>query len=153
MIQRFETFVTAINQIYRSIHRLKSQGMSSFGLKGTHVMCLFQLSQHPEGLTSAQLTQFCEEDKAAVSRALAELKEKGLTQTQEVPGQRHYRAPITLTQQGIEVTKQMDEKILAAVCKGAQGYDPQERAVFYRVLLQIADNLQDASFDPEGETK
>ena len=153
MIQRFQTFVTAITQIYRSIHKLKSQKMADFGLKGTHVMCLFQLSQHPEGLTSAQLTQYCEEDKAAISRAISQLREKELIVLEEIPGQRSYRAPITLTQQGRDITRRMDEKIMSAVCQAAQGYSEEDRATFYRVLLQIADNLQLASSGKEGETK
>ena len=152
MIQRFETFVTNITSIYRSIQKLKSQEMASLGLKGTHVMCLFQLRQHPEGLTSTQLAQLCEEDKAAISRALTELRERGLTSVEETPGQRRYRAPVTLTEAGREVTHQMDRKILGAVRQGAQGYTAEERDTFYRVLLQIAENLQGAAASGEETT-
>ena len=143
MIQRFETFVTAVTQIYRSIQKLKSQEMADFGLKGTHVMCLYQLQQHPEGLTSAQLAQICEEDKAAISRALSELRERELVAIPEGSGHR-YRALVTLTPQGQVITRQMDQKILDAVTTAAQGYSAEERAVFYRVLLQVSENLQAA---------
>lgn len=152
MIQRFEMFVTAITQIYKSIQRLKSQEMASLGLKGTHVMCLFQLHQHPDGLTTTHLAQLCGEDKAAVSRALAELEAKGLTTVAEVPGQRRYRAPVTLTESGQQVTSRMDQLILDAVQAGAQGYTDEERTIFYRVLLRVADNLQAACAAGE-ETK
>lgn len=145
MIRRFETFVTAINQIYRSIQKLKSSEMASLGLKGTHVMCLFHLQQHEDGLTSAQLAQFCGEDKAAVSRALSDLEERGLTMVKSAPGQRRYRAPILLTEIGQEAARQMDAKIIGAVELGAQGYSEEERTIFYHVLLQIADNLQKGS--------
>ena len=57
MTERFETFVLSINQIYRCIQKIKSREMVELGLKGTHVMCLFQLGQHPEGLTAAELAQ------------------------------------------------------------------------------------------------
>ena len=143
MKQRFEIFVTAITQINRSIQKLKSQEMAEFGLKGTHVMCLFQLRQHEEGLTSVQLAQLCEEDKAAISRSIAELRERGLVHVPEDAGRR-YRVRITLTDRGREVTAQMDQKIIDAVMAGAQGYTPEEREIFYRVLLQVADNLQAA---------
>lgn len=152
MIQRFETFVTAITQIYKSIQRLKSHEMAALGLKGTHVMCLFQLRQHPDGLTSTQLAQLCEEDKAAISRVLAELEAQGMTIVSEVPGQRRYRAPITLTALGHQVTQQMEQKILDAVQAGAQGYTDEERAIFYRVLLRVADNLQTACAASEETT-
>lgn len=150
MKQRFEIFVTAISQINRSIQKLKSQEMADFGLKGTHVMCLFQLQQHKEGLTSSQLAQLCDEDKAAISRSISELRARGLVQLPETTG-RHYRMHITLTDAGRSVTEQMNDKIIEAVMAGAQGYSQQEREIFYRVLLQIADNLQSACTSAEGE--
>ncbi len=143
MKERFEIFVTAITQIYRSIQKLKSQEMAGFGLKGTHVMCLFQLEQHREGLTSLQLAQFCDEDKAAISRAVSELRKLGLVQVPQDSG-RHYRVLLTLTEQGRQVTGQMNRKIIEAVMAGAQGYSQEEREIFYCVLLRVAENLQAA---------
>lgn len=148
MKERFETFVTAIMQIYRSIQRIKSQEMAAFGLKGTHVMCLFQLQQHPDGLTGGQLAQLCDEDKAAISRSVAELRSCGLVQVPE-GSSRRYRVQITLTEQGRAVTQQMDSRIIEAVLNAAQGYSREEREIFYRVLLQIADNLQEACLNLE----
>lgn len=149
MKQRFETFVTAIAQIHRSIQKLKSQEMSDFGLKGTHVMCLYQLRQHPEGLNAVQLAQACEEDKAAISRTVAELREKGLVQNAPEDGRR-YRVPLLLTEEGKAVTEEMNHKIIDAVLAGAQGYSQEEREVFYRVLLQVAENLQAVCADQEN---
>ena len=83
MLQRFEDFVTGITVCYKYIQRIKSAEMTEFGLKGTHVMCLFFLHRHPEGLTAAQLCQLCAEDKAAISRSLAVLQEKGFHRKQE----------------------------------------------------------------------
>ena len=57
MTDRFETFVLTINRIYRCIQRIKDREMEALGLKGSHVMCLFQLRQHPEGLTAAELAE------------------------------------------------------------------------------------------------
>lgn len=151
MIQRFETFVTVITQIYRSIQKLKSQEMAEFGLKGAHVMCLVQLYQHTEGLTSAQLVQSCEEDKAAVSRALAELRERGLVVSEDTP--KRYRTKMQLTEEGRRITQQMDSKILEVVGAGGAGYTPEEREVFYRVLLQIAENLQRACGAKDGPSR
>lgn len=149
MIQRFGTFVTAITQINRCIQRLKSHEMAHFDLKGTHVMCLFHLSQHSEGLTVSRLAQLCEEDKAAVSRAISELRARKLISLPPPGSGRQYRAAITLTAQGQEIALQMDHKIIRAVDAAARGYSEQERAVFYRVLLQIAENLQNECIQKE----
>ena len=148
MQQRFQVFVTSITQIYRSIQKLKSQEMADLGLKGTHVMCLYHLQQHPEGLTAVQLAQACDEDKAAVSRSVAELRELGLVQ-QGTGTCRRYRVPILLTEAGKETADQMQQKILDSVMAGGKGYSPQERETFYRVLLQVTDNLQSACAAPE----
>ena len=145
MKERFETFVNAITDIYRSLQKLKNQEMMDFGLKGSHVMILFQLRQHPAGLTSAQIAELTEEDKAAVSRSINELREKHLVMIPEG----RYRAIITLTDDGHVVTRKMDQKIVEAVCTAAQGYTEEERNTFYRVLLQVAGNLQKAAFAKE----
>ena len=142
MNQRFEIFVTAITQIYRSIQKLKVKEMADFGLKGSHVMCLFHLKKHPEGLTSSQLAQYCEEDKAAISRTLNELQDLSLIHIEENPGQRRYRSLITLTESGDQITSEMEIKIKKAVGLAAQGYTDEQRELFYHVLLQIDENLQ-----------
>ena len=76
MFDRFETFVTTISTIHRYMQKIKSTEMKTLGLKGTHVMCLYSLGKHPEGLTATQLCRLCGEDKAAISRAITELTDK-----------------------------------------------------------------------------
>ena len=150
MKQRFETFVTAIGQISRSLQKLKSSEMADFGLKGTHVMCLYQLQQHESGLTSAQLVQLCDEDKAAISRCISELQQRGLVETPENTEKR-YRKILTLTEEGRKVAAGMDKKIIDAVMNAAQGYSQEERETFYHVLLQVAENLQSACSSEEAK--
>lgn len=53
MVRRFETFIIYINQIYRCVQKIKSREMMELGLKGTDVMCLFNLMRSDDGLTSA----------------------------------------------------------------------------------------------------
>ena len=76
LIKRFEEFVSLISSIHKNIQKIKQDRMKQFGLSGNHVMCLFYLAQHQEGLTAAQLCQLMSVNKAAVSRAMAELEEK-----------------------------------------------------------------------------
>lgn len=138
MIQRFEIFVMAITEIYKSIQKIKVQEMADMGLKGTHVMCLFFLQEHPEGLTSAELSNLCCEDKAAISRVVKELSSLHYIVYEE----KKYRSKITLTESGLQVCHHMNEKIVKAVDMAAQGYSHEEREIFYRVLLQVAGNLK-----------
>lgn len=139
MLQRFQSFVTGITLCYKSIQKIKATEMTEFGLKGTHVMCLFFLRQHPQGLTAAQLSQMCAEDKAATSRNLAVLQEKGYIQT----GEKKYRAPVRLTPAGEELVRKMEGLIQQWVGVGGDGLTEEERAVFYRALEKIAANLDE----------
>lgn len=148
MTQRFETFTTAIAQIHRCIQRLKSQEMGGLGLKGNHVACLFHLGRHPEGLTSAELCALCEEDKAAVSRTVAELESRGLLARS---GVQRYRSLLTLTELGRETVEQMDERIARVVDAAGQGLTDAQRTDFYQALLLVAANLQQICQEGAGE--
>ena len=142
MTDRFEMFVTNVNSIYRSIQRIKSREMTELGLKGTHVMCLFNLRKSSDGLTSSELSALCDEDKAAVSRAVARLEEKGLVGLEYSEGKRRYRAKIRLTEEGTKVADSMVRLIENAVLRGGEGLTDDERKVFYRALGLISSNLR-----------
>ena len=140
MLQRFETFVTGITTCYKCIQRIKSMEMTEFGLKGAHVMCLFFLHRNPEGLTAAQLCQLCEEDKAAISRTVALLQEKGYVEASD----RRYRASLRLTEAGQAIALRIDHLIAHWVELGSAGLPEEDRAAFYRALEIIAGNLHEA---------
>ncbi len=136
-MNRFEAFVTGITTCYKCIQRIKSSEMTEYGLKGTHVMCLFYLQHHPDGLTAATLCRMCGEDKAAISRALAILRERGHIVSQG----RAYRAQWHLTDSGKEIADHVDKQIEQWVGCGGDGLADEERTVFYDVLERIATNL------------
>lgn len=139
MIHRFEAFVSGITTCYKYIQRIKALEMTEFGLKGTHVMCLFFLHHNPDGLTAAQLCQLCGEDKAAISRTLATLQSQGYL----VSGEKKYRALLRLTDKGRAVAEQVDGLIAQWVGFGGDGLSEEDRATFYRVLELIAGNLRE----------
>ena len=136
--ERFQAFVTGISVCYKYIPKIKSLEMTEFGLKGAHAMFLFFLHSHPEGLTAAQLSQLCAEDKAAVSRSLASLLEEGYI----VSDEKKYRSRIRLTQRGEEVACRIDQMIERWVESGGDGLTEQDRDVFYSSLELIANNLR-----------
>ena len=139
MIKRFEAFVTGITVCYKFIQRIKNAEMTEFGLKGIHVSCMFYLNHNPEGLTAAQLCALCEEDKAAISRTVSDLRQKGYIEHGEG---RNYRAPLHLTRSGKEIAKQMDPIIESWVSVGGVGMTEEQRATFYESLALIASNLR-----------
>ncbi|MBQ3111541.1 MAG: winged helix-turn-helix transcriptional regulator [Firmicutes bacterium] len=138
MKDRFQAFVTGISTCYKSIQRIKTMEMTEFGLKGAHAMCLVFLHNHPQGLTAAQLCQLCAEDKAAISRTVAQLIEKGYVYA----GEKKYRAQLMLTETGRELAVKMDAVIEQWVGCGGEGLSDAERGAFYHALESISNNLQ-----------
>lgn len=139
---RFEQFVASVESAYKSIQKIKRQEMDEFGLRGAHVMCLYFLGSHPEGLTSVQLSAACGEDKAAISRSVSELEGRGLITFGSETGKKRYRAPAFLTDEGKKVSRRMDDIISGVVRQADRGLADEEREVFYRAFGKIAANLQ-----------
>ena len=139
MIQRFDAFVSGITSCYKYIQRIKSMEMTEFGLKGTHVMCLYYLRQNPAGLTASQLCGLCAEDKAAISRTVSELKTRGYITTLS---EKAYRAMLTLTAAGQEVARKFDRLIEGWVNTGGDGVSEEARSDFYKTLSTITENLR-----------
>ena len=148
MIDRFELFTTTITQIYKNLQRIKMQEMSGFELRGTYVMCMFELNRNPEGLTITQLSQLCGEDKAAISRTISELVKRGLVTGNN---DKKYRAPLILTKEGQETAAKIDALASTAVAAGSNGLTPEEVKIFYKALTTISDNLNNYLVDTPDE--
>ena len=146
MIHRYQQFSTAISCLYHDIQKLERVEMAKYGLKGPHAHCLQVMAGFPKGITSAQLTERCEKDKAAISRAVAELEEAGLLVRCQKDGLR-YRAQLVLTPEEQEAAGKVVSRIQLAVERAGAGLDEEERTVFYRVLGRIAENLHAACED------
>ena len=139
MIQRFDAFVSGITACYKYIQRIKSMEMTEFGLKGTHVMCLYYLRRNPAGLPAAQLCGLCAEDKAAISRTVSEPRRRGYITTLS---EKAYRAMLTLTAAGQELARKFDQLIEGWGTAGGDGLTDEERVDFYKSLSAIAENLR-----------
>lgn len=141
MLTRFEQFCTAISMIHHAIQKIERVEMAKYGLKGPHAHCLLAISQYPDGITATKLCDVCEKDKAAISRAVAELEQADMLVRQDPDGKR-YRSRLYLTPRGREVADNVNHLVHAAVSQASEGYDAESRQVFVRVLNLIAGNLQ-----------
>ncbi len=140
-MDRFERFTTQIFHIYRYIQRIKTMEMTDLGLKGNQVLCLFHLFQHPEGLTPTELCRRSEEDKAAVSRTLRELEEKGHVSRPEEAERKRYRTKVFLTEQGKQTAAIIQQRSASVVEKGGAGLSEEQREQLYTALDRISSNL------------
>lgn len=152
MIHRFEQLTTGVSQIYKNIQRIKQLEMRSLGLKGSHVMCLYFLHSHPDGLTAADLCTLCKENKAGISRILADLEAQGFIRYAHPQEKKKYRSKALLTGVGRKQANKVNRLILNAVLKGSRDITAKERDIFYHVLNLISNNLENFCEELERST-
>lgn len=150
MIQRFEDFMSLINTAYKGLQKIKSHEMGNLGLKGSHVMCMFYLGKSEEGLTSGELCEKCREDKAAISRNLKFLAEKGYVKLEESEDKK-YKLKNVLTPEGKEVYKKLEMLIIGCVNQFGVGLTEKERTTFYKALGVIVKNFDEFCKSMESE--
>ncbi len=142
MINRFDDFVSMINTAYKCLQKVKSYEVKSLGIKGSQVMCLFYLGQKEDGLTSGELCEMCREDKAAVSRNLKCLYEKGYVTVFEDETKK-YKLKNVLTDEGKEAYNILEKHIVDCVTKFGTGLTDRERTTFYKALSIIVGNFDE----------
>ena len=146
MLTRYEMFSAYVSHIHRSIQKIERDEMIRFGYKGAFAQYLTAMARYPEGVTAAQLCDICDRDKAAVSRAIAEMEEKQLIH-RDTTSDNAYRARLMLTDTGREAATFVLQRGRDAV--GAVGADlsDADRTAFYAALEKIAANLDAISRD------
>ncbi len=145
MYERYETFTTAIVKIHRCIHKIKSEVMAEFHLKSPHVSCLYYLGRN-DGITASEICDLSAEDKSSISRSVEYLEEHGyIVCTSDA--KKRYKAGLTLTEKGRQVSKRMEEKIADVLVEAGDGLSEEEIIIFYDSLKVICGNLQKISGD------
>lgn len=140
MKERFETFTVLINRISRNIRKIKNQEMAEYNLRSSHISCLYYLYMS-DGLTATELCERCEEDKAAISRALDYLEKNGFIVCESKSAKR-YKSPLSLTEKGNHVGKKISDKIAGVLDEISDGLTEEERIAFYRSLTIISESLE-----------
>ena len=139
MQERFETFTVLINRISRDIRRIKNQEMASYHLRSAHVSCLYYIYSL-DGVTSAELCERCEEDKATISRAVDYLETNGFLL--RGTSAKRYKSPLLLTEKGRDAGKRIAEKIGGILETVSHALTEKERIEFYRCLSTISRSLE-----------
>lgn len=152
MVERFEKLTTGVARIYKNIQKIKKYRMNSLGLKGTHVMCIYYLDSSPDGMTASSLSRICGEDKAGISRILADLEKHEFLRYEYSGDGKKYRARAILTETGKQYAAKINALILQTVADASQNITDKEREIFYRVLSVISDNLEQIRLDLEERT-
>ena len=109
VLVRFEHFSGYISAIYRSIQKLEREEMVKHGLTGAYAQYLAAIKRHPQGITCKELCEICDKDKAAVSRVISSMENKGLV-TRKSQNNTSYRALLFLTEDGERAAQFISER-------------------------------------------
>lgn len=139
MQERFETFTVLINRISRDIRKIKNQEMAAYHLRSIHASCLYYIYLLGS-VTSAELCEHCEEDKATISRAVDHLETNGFLLRDA--GAKRYKSPLLLTEKGRDTGKRIAEKIDGVLETISHALTEEERIEFYRSLSTISRSLE-----------
>lgn len=140
MEERFQTFTLLVSSIARNIRKIKTSAMAEFDLKSQHVSCLYYMYK-VGSITSTELCELCDEDKANVSRSVKFLEERGLVKCDSKLTKR-YLAPLELTENGKEIAEIISRRIAAVLSESSKSISRDELENFYRCFATINDNLQ-----------
>lgn len=141
MIDRFERFSIAIAEISRYWHKIASEEMEKYGLKGVHSIYLSTMYRYSEGITAGQLCELCGKDKSDVSRMMSIMEKKGLVRKESVH-QNLYGGVLKLTDAGRAAAEFVRERASLAVEIAGRSLGEEKRAAMYDALECIADKLR-----------
>lgn len=144
MIERFEAFSQMVSEISKHWHKITSEEMGKYGLKGPHSLYLLAMERYKEGITAPKLSEVCGKDKADVSRMMSIMEEKGLVK-KEGGNQNLYRGLLKLTDEGKHVADYVHKRVKVAMELAEKGLDEANRKVFYDALGLISGNLRKIS--------
>ena len=128
---RFTKLALLIDGIHKSIYKMKVEAAPHLGVKAVHVFWIYELMNHEEGLTAAELAAETMIDRSLVSREIAVLKKKGFVRTGDGSGERNYNARIFLTEEGLALANRILERVLTK----------EELDSFYSTLTKLSDNF------------
>lgn len=143
-MNRFERFSFAISEISRYWHKLTTEEMDKYGLKGAHSVYLLTIYRFPEGITTSQICEICGKDKSDASRMISIMEKKGLV-IKEGIHQNSYGGVIKLTEEGKKAAEHVRKRADFAVELAGKELTDENRAIFYESLELITSNLRKLS--------
>lgn len=137
---RFEKFTLLIDGIHKSIHNLKITIAPHLGVKGVHVLWVWELLKNPDGLTAAELAMRSMVNRSLVSREIEELREGGYV-VLELDGGNKYNGKLRLTDKGRELAESIGGEVVRIQDAVDEGVSEEELDAFYLTLEKLNNNF------------
>ncbi len=139
--ERFERFSVLIGSIYKDLQRIKTSETQKMGLKSVHVMWLYLLKKHPQGLSASELAKRSNTDRSLVSREIGELIKTGMLTSPVIDGKRCYNRKIRLTDAGCKVAEHIEKISLQVQHFIDRGIEQADLENLYKTLNTLSKNL------------
>ncbi|MFA5562129.1 MAG: MarR family transcriptional regulator [Eubacteriales bacterium] len=153
--ERYVRFTVLVAGLFKHLQKLKNDNATSFGLKNVHILWVYLLYNHPQGLSANEIAEKGDVDKSLVSREIAELERKGLIVCQSPEGafaqKRRYGEKFCLTAAGRAVAERVRQKALWVQQLADTGISSEKLAVFYETLEQLSLNFKKIANSRESE--
>lgn len=137
---RFKKFTLLIDGIHKSIHNLKITIAPHLGVKGVHVLWVWELLKNPDGLTAAELAMRSMVNRSLVSREIEELREGGYV-VLELDGGNKYNGKLRLTEKGRELAESIGGEVVRIQDAVDEGISEEELDAFYLTLEKLNNNF------------
>ena len=144
MQHRVTDFMTWVVAAYKKLQQIKKRQTAiyaTYDIKSQHVMVLYFLGHHIDGLTVTELANLCCEDKSATSRAVEYLVERGYVVHEEEKVKRRWRSKVKITSAGMRICRIIDHVSIEASNAVKEGISDDDLQVFYRVFHQMVNNM------------
>ena len=139
---RFEKFTLLIDGIHKSVHKIKLDVAPHIGVKGVHVLWVYELYTHPEGLTATEIAAVSRIDRSLVSREIDALMKDGYIECADKSEKKRYNGRFVLTARGCELATWITNRVLRVQEKVSEGISVEELKTFYSVLERLDKNFE-----------
>ena len=140
--ERFEILSSNLLQLVQAVQRIKAKKMAEYGLRGRSAIVLCRIFERGGALTAMELVKACEVDKAQISRALAELAERGFVQKEE-NGTRRYKQSYLLTPDGRHAAADISNAFAGIEQAVSKNLTAAQLDGFFRTLYTLCDNFDE----------
>ena len=141
--ERFVEFLSLISSIHGNTQRLKTRYTTQFGLKAVHVLWLYLLRVHPEGMSASELAAAAQSNRSLVSREIDELFDKGIVFTQENGSKRRYGWKLMLTGEGQRLADIISATASDIQSTVSRDISEEDLITFYRILKILANGFDE----------
>ena len=141
--ERFEEFSSLISGVHGNIQKLKTRYTTQLGLKAVHVLWIYLLRVHPEGMSASELAAAGQSSRSLVSREIDDLFSKGIIFTQDNGDKRRYGWKLMLTDKGRQLADVISAVITDIQNTVSRDIPEEDLITFYRTLRTLADGLSE----------